>query len=190
MRKRLGASPMIIPMPAVLVATYNDDGTPNAMTAAWASACCHTPPCVGVAVRDSRKTFANIRARRAFTINIASADMAAEVDALGLVSGHKDPGKLARLGLATERAAVVDAPLIERCPIAVECRLVHALPLGTHTWFVGEVVEVQADERVFGAEGVVDLDALDPLAYVTSAGEYRGIGRALGRAYRIGKAKA
>jgi len=190
MRKRLGASPMIFPMPAVLVATYDDDGTPNAMTAGWASACCHTPPCLGVAVRDSRKTFANIRARRAFTVNIASADMAADVDYLGIVSGHQTPDKLARLGLATERAAIVDAPIIERCPISVECRLVHALPLGTHTWFVGEVVEVQADERVVTADGIVDLDALDPLAYATSAGEYRAIGRALGRAYRIGKGRA
>jgi flavin reductase (DIM6/NTAB) family NADH-FMN oxidoreductase RutF len=189
MKKRLGASPMIIPMPAVLVATYNDDGTANAMTAAWASACCHTPPCVGVAVRDSRKTYANIKARRAFTINVASADLAVEVDALGIVSGHKEPDKLAKLGLETERAAAVDAPIVTRCPIAVECRLVHALPLGTHTWFVGEVVEVQAEERVVGAEGIVDLDALDPLAYATSAGEYRGIGRALGRAYRIGKGR-
>jgi flavin reductase (DIM6/NTAB) family NADH-FMN oxidoreductase RutF len=190
MRKRLGASPMIIPMPAVLVATYNDDGTPNAMTAAWASACCHTPPCVGVAVRDSRKTFANIRARRAFTINIASAEMAVDVDYLGIVSGHQVKDKLERLGLATERAAVVDAPAVERCPISVECRLVHALPLGTHTWFVGEVVEVQADERVVTAEGIIDVDALDPLVYATSAGEYRGIGRAVGRAYRIGKGRA
>ena len=190
MRKRLGASPMIIPMPAVLVATYDDGGTPNAMTAAWTSACCHTPPCVGVAVRDSRKTFANIRARRAFTVNIASADMAIDVDYLGIVSGHQAPDKLARIGFATERAAVVDAPIIARCPINVECRLLHAISLGTHTWFVGEVVEVQADERVVTAEGVVDVDALDPLIYATSAGEYRGIGRDLGRAYRIGKARA
>jgi len=190
MRKRLGASPMIIPMPAVLVATYDDDGTPNAMTAAWTSACCHTPPCVGVAVRDSRKTFANIHARRAFTVNIASADMAVDVDYLGIVSGHQAPDKLARIGFATERAAVVDAPIIARCPINVECRLLHAISLGTHTWFVGEVVEVQADERVVTAEGVVELDALDPLIYATSVGEYRGIGRTLGRAYRIGKGRA
>ena len=190
MRRRLGPSPMIIPMPAVLVGSYNEDGTPNAMTAAWASACCHTPPCLGVAVRDSRKTFANIRAHRAFTINIASADLAAEVDHLGIVSGHQVKDKLARLGLNTSRASIADAPLIDACPISVECRLLQAVPLGTHTWFVGEVVEVHADEQVLSAEGVVDMDALDPLMYATSAGEYRGIGRALGRAYRIGKAMA
>jgi flavin reductase (DIM6/NTAB) family NADH-FMN oxidoreductase RutF len=190
MRKRLGASPMIFPMPAVLIATYNEDGTANAMTAGWASACCHTPPCLGVAVRDSRKTFANIRDRRAFTVNVASAEMAVDVDYLGIVSGHQVPDKLARLGLATERAAVVDAPVIARCPISAECRLLHAVHLGTHTWFVGEVVEVQAEERVLTAEGLVDLDALDPLTYATSAAEYRGIGRALGRAYRIGKGRA
>jgi flavin reductase (DIM6/NTAB) family NADH-FMN oxidoreductase RutF len=190
MRKRLGPSPIIVPMPAVLVGTYDDDGTPNAMTAGWAAACCHTPPCLGVAVRDSRLTFANIRARRAFTINIPSSDLAVEVDSLGLVSGHQEKGKLARLGLTTVRATIADAPLIECCPVNVECRLLHALPLGTHTWFVGEVVEVHADDQVLSAEGVLDIDALDPLIYATSAGEYRAIGRSLGRAYRIGKSKA
>jgi flavin reductase (DIM6/NTAB) family NADH-FMN oxidoreductase RutF len=190
MRKRLGPSPMIIPLPAVLVGTYDDDGTPNAMTAAWTSPCCHTPPCVGVAVRDSRRTFSNIRARRAFTLNVPSAKLAVEVDYLGIVSGHQEKEKLERLGMATSRASVADAPIIECCAVNIECRLLQAVSLGTHTWFVGEVVEVHADEQVLSAEGVVNVDALDPLCYATSAGEYRAVGRSLGRAYRIGKSKA
>jgi flavin reductase (DIM6/NTAB) family NADH-FMN oxidoreductase RutF len=178
---------MLLPMPAVLVGTYNGNGTPNAMTAAWVAACSHNPPCLGVAVRSSRLTFLNIGGRGAFTINVPGAGMAEQVDYLGLVSGKKVPDKLARAGLTTRRATLVDAPVIEGCRLAVECRLHSKLPLGSHTWFVGEVLEVQADEALVREDGTLDVTALDPLAYVTSEARYRRVGEDLGPAYEIGK---
>lgn len=187
MKKQLGAAPIIFPMPAVLVGTYDDDGTPNAMTAAWAAACCHQPPCVGVAVRESRLTFANIVARRAFTICVPDTALAREVDYLGIVSGKREPDKLARLGLTTTPCPSVDAPLIEQCPVVTECRLHGQLAIGSHTWFVGEVVDVHVEERLIGDDGKIDPTALDPLGYATSVGEYRALGGPLGRAYSIGK---
>jgi flavin reductase (DIM6/NTAB) family NADH-FMN oxidoreductase RutF len=187
MKKLLGPSPMLFPMPAVLIGTYDDDGTPNAMTAAWAAACSHKPPCLGVAVRSSRLTFVNIGARGAFTINVPGAELAADVDYLGLVSGRKVPDKLARAGLSTHRATLVDAPVIERCKVVAECRLHSRLELGSHTWFVGEVLEVQVEEELVGGDGKVIVDCLDPLAYVTSEAHYRRIGADLGAAYDIGK---
>jgi flavin reductase (DIM6/NTAB) family NADH-FMN oxidoreductase RutF len=188
MKLKLGASPVVFPLPAILVATYGDDGTPNAMTAAWAASCCHDPPCVGVAVRDKRLTYANIVARQAFTINVPSAGLAREVDYLGIVSGKRQPDKLARIGLQTERCPTADAPLISSCPIAVECRLYEQLRLGTHTWFVGRVIDVHVDAELVGEDGTIDVAALDPLAYATSAGQYHRLGEAIGRAYSIGKA--
>jgi flavin reductase (DIM6/NTAB) family NADH-FMN oxidoreductase RutF len=187
MKKKLGAGPVVLPLPAVLVATYDEDGTPNAMTAAWAASCCHEPPCVGVAVRHNRLTFANIEARRAFTINVPSTALAREVDYLGIVSGKRQPDKLARIGLETERCPNADAPLILACPIGVECELYKQLEIGTHTWFVGRVLEVHADERVLSDDGAIDVARLDPLAYATSAGAYHALGGSVGRAYRIGK---
>jgi flavin reductase (DIM6/NTAB) family NADH-FMN oxidoreductase RutF len=187
MKKLLGPSPMLFPMPAVLIATYNGNGTPNAMTAAWVAACSHKPPCLGVAVRSSRLTFLNIGGRGAFTVNVPGAELAAAVDYLGLVSGKKVPDKLSRAGLATRPASQVDAPIIEGCKVTVECRLHSKLVLGSHTWFVGEVLEVQVDEELVRVDGTVDVGRLDPLAYVTSETRYRRLGADLGAAYEIGK---
>jgi flavin reductase (DIM6/NTAB) family NADH-FMN oxidoreductase RutF len=175
-------------MPAVLVGTYGDDGTPNAMTAAWAAACCHQPPCVGVAIRQNRLTHANLVARRAFTICVPGTTLAPQVDYLGIVSGKREPDKLARLGLATVPCPTIEAPLIEACPVVTECRLHSQLEIGTHTWFVGEVVDVHVDAELVDADGKIDVTALDPLGYATSVGEYRALGGPLGRAYSIGKA--
>jgi len=187
MKKQLGASPVVFPLPAVLVATYGANDTPNAMTAAWAASCCHDPPCVGVAIRENRLTFANIEARGAFTLNVPDTRLAAEVDYLGIVSGKRQPDKLTRIGLETEPCPTADAPLISACPVAVECEVFKRLEIGTHTWFVGRVLEVHVDERVLADDGTIDVARLDPLAYATSAGAYHALGEPVGRAYRIGK---
>jgi flavin reductase (DIM6/NTAB) family NADH-FMN oxidoreductase RutF len=187
-KRRLGPLPMIFPMPALLVGTTNDDGTANAMTAAWAAICCQSPPCAGVAIRSSRLTFANVVARRAFTLNVPRADDAAAVDYLGIVSGREDPGKLARAGFETVPGAVVEAPILIECPVNVECRLRERLDLGTHTWFVGEIVEVHVDEACLDAGGKVELGALDPLVFTTSRRAYHRLGAAVGRAFDIGRA--
>jgi flavin reductase (DIM6/NTAB) family NADH-FMN oxidoreductase RutF len=187
MKKHLGPSPTLFPMPAVLIGTYNDDGTANAMTAAWAAACCHSPPCLGVAVRSNRLTFSNIRKRGAFTINIPRATLAKQVDYLGIVSGSHQPDKLERINMGTTSGAIVDAPIIDVCPVNVECRLYKSLELGTHTWFVGEVMEVQADGELVRGDGKIDVPSLDPLVYATSVGEYWSMGVSIGRSYEIGK---
>jgi flavin reductase (DIM6/NTAB) family NADH-FMN oxidoreductase RutF len=185
---RLGPKPMVFPLPALLVATYGEDGTPNAMTAAWAASCCHEPPCVGVAVRNSRLTYVNIQARGAFTLAIAPTRLAREVDYLGITSGKREPDKLARLGLDTAPCPTADAPLLLACPVNVECRLHSQLAIGTHTWFVGEVLDVHADEACLTDSGVIDVAALDPLAYATSTRQYHALGAPVGRAFHIGKA--
>ncbi len=187
MKKSLGPGPTLFPMPAVLVGTFNEDGTSNAMTAAWAAACCHAPPCIGVAVRDNRLTFANINRTGAFSINVPSAKLARQVDYLGIVSGARQPDKLSRLGLSTTDGEMANAPLLDACPVSVECRLYKSLELGTHTWFVGETLEVHVDEALVRDDGKIDVQSLDPLAYSTSVGEYWSMGTPLGRAYDIGK---
>mgnify|MGYP006295663799 CR=1 FL=1 len=186
-KRKLGAAPVLLPMPAVLVGTYCGDGTPNAMTAAWAAACCHKPPCLGVAVRKNRLTFANIGGRGAFTINVPDARLAEQVDALGIVSGKQKSDKLARFGLSASRSSAVDAPGIDDCPVIAECRLSGRLDLGSHTWFVGEVLEVRVDEAVLDPDGKIDVDRLDPLAYCTSERAYRRVGESLGAAYHLGE---
>lgn len=187
MKKRIGPKPMVFPMPAVLVGTYSEDRTPNAMTAAWAAACCLQPPCLGVAINRSRLTFDNIQRIGAFTINVPRTNQAAAVDFLGMVSGKKNPGKLADAGMETTAGSKVDAPIITSCPVNVECKLAGSLALGSHMWFAGEVMEIQVDEQYLLEDGKVDVDLLDPLLYITSLSEYRGIRGRVADAYSVGK---
>jgi flavin reductase (DIM6/NTAB) family NADH-FMN oxidoreductase RutF len=186
MKKQLPASPMLFPMPALLVGTYGEDGAPDAMTAAWAGACCHVPPCVGVAIRHNRLTFRNIDLKKAFTLNVPPTRLAAEVDYLGIVSGNDQPDKLARAGLEVSPGTKVDAPLVMGCPINLECRLVQKIVLGSHAWFVGEVVAVNVDEELVDAKGKIDVAALDPLVYCTSVTDYRSLGGRVAGAYDVG----
>ncbi len=187
MKKQLGPQALVFPMPALLVGTFAEDGTPGAMTAAWAGVCCQKPVCVGVAVRHNRLTFTNIERKKAFTLNTPRTSQVVEVDYLGIVSGAKEPGKLAIAGIETKAGERVDAPILVDCPVNLECRLVESVALGTHTWFVGEVLEAHVDEALLLENGVIDIEAFDPLVYVTSVSEYRGLGKPVGKAFSIGK---
>lgn len=187
MKKQLGPQPFVFPMPALLVGTFSKDGTPNAMTAAWTAVCCHKPICVGVAVRKNRLTYQNIERTGAFTLNMPSASQAKEVDYLGMVSGAKEPDKLATAGIESKTGDKVDAPILVNCPVNLECKLVGRMDLGSHTWFAGEVLEVHGDARIVKEDGTLDMEAFDPIVYVTSVSEYRALGQTVGKAYSIGK---
>jgi len=185
MKKKLGPKTFLFPMPALLVGTYNDDGTANAMTAAWTGICCFEPPCAGVAVRKPRLTYANIEKRKAFTLNVPSTSQASAVDYVGMVSGKTEPKKLDIAKLKVEKASKIDAPLIVSCPLNLECRLVSTTVLGSHAWFAGEILEVHVDEHCLKGNDI-DIFKLDPLIYITSVSKYHAIGKEVAQAYKIG----
>jgi len=187
MKKQLGSKPLLFPMPAVMVGTYCEDGNPDAMTAAWCAICCEKPVCAGVAVRKNRMTFANILQTKAFTLNVPSTSQTAEVDYVGIVSGNKEPEKLSMAKLDTSRSERVNAPIIDACPVNVECRLVDQMELGSHTWFAGEIMEVHVDEKYVLENGKLDVRGLDPLIYITSQSQYFSLGDPVADAYSIGK---
>ncbi len=186
MKKKLGPQPIILPMPALLVGTYSNNGTPNAMTAAWTSVCCHKPVCVGVAVRHNRLTFTNLQEKKAFTLNVPNTSQATEVDYLGIVSGAKEADKLAIAGIETVKGEKVDAPILTSCPVNLECRLIDRMDIGTHSWFVGEVLEVHVDEEFVQESGALDIPALDPMIYITSASQYHALGKPIAKAHSVG----
>jgi flavin reductase (DIM6/NTAB) family NADH-FMN oxidoreductase RutF len=187
-KKKLGKNQLVYPLPAVLVGTYNEDHTPNAMVAAWCSSCCNDPPSIGVAVHRKRLTYANIERSDCFTINVPSCDQVTAVDYIGITSGKTRRDKLCVAGLETSPATLVDAPLVDSCPICIECELIKHLPIGSHTWFVGEVMETHVAERVLREDGRPDPAAIDPLAYCTTVREYRRLGGVVAPAFETGKA--
>ena len=185
MKKSLGPRTIIYPTPALVIGTYDKNGKPNAMTAAWAGICCSKPPCVAVSVRKSRHTYDSIVERKAFTANVPSEKYVKQVDYFGIASGKKKD-KFADTHLTPVKSDLVDAPYIEEFPLILECRLVHTFELGMHTQFIGEIQDIKADEAILSSEGEPDIEKARPIIYAPENGRYYGIGMSLGKAFSIG----
>jgi flavin reductase (DIM6/NTAB) family NADH-FMN oxidoreductase RutF len=187
MKKSLGAKTILYPTPVMLVGTYDAEGKPNIMTAAWGGICCSSPPCVAVSLRKATYTYGNLVQQGGFTISIPSENHAVQADYCGMVSGKK-ADKFAEAGLTPARSALVNAPYIDEFPLVLECKLVHQIELGLHTLFVGEILDVKADEDVLDDKEVPDLEKLKPFLYAPEAKAYFGTGKRLGDAFSIGQA--
>ncbi len=186
MKKSLGPQTLVYPMPAFLVGTYDDAGKANIMTAAWGGICCSEPPLLAVSVRKARWTYAAVLARKAFTVSIPSAKLAARTDFAGIASG-RNTDKFAQLGLSAVRGEFVDAPYVEECPVALELALHSSLDLGSHTQFIGEIKDVKIDENCLAETGKPDINLVDPLIYDGGGREYRQVGGHVGHAFAGGK---
>jgi flavin reductase (DIM6/NTAB) family NADH-FMN oxidoreductase RutF len=186
MKQSLGAKTLVYPTPVFVVGTYDKDGKPNVMTASWGGICCSQPPCVAIALRRATYTHGNIVARKAFTLSIPSEDHVKEADYFGLVSG-RSVDKFAATGLTPVKSGLVDAPYVKEFPLIVECRLAHTFELGMHTQFVGEVLNVMAEEDVMAGAGLVDIKKVKPLSFAPDTQGYYGIGNFVGRAFSIGE---
>ncbi|MBA4417189.1 MAG: flavoredoxin [Syntrophus sp. (in: bacteria)] len=185
MKKSVGAKTILYPTPAVVVGTYDKMGKANVMTAAWAGVCCSDPPCIGVSLRKATYTYGCILERKAFTVNIASENFVKEVDYFGIASGKKDD-KFAKTGLTSVRSEVVDAPYIKEFPFALECILIHTIELGLHTQFIGQIMDIKADESVLTEKGIPDIEKVRPILYAPEIRKYFGIGKFLGAGFSIG----
>ncbi len=183
MKRSLGTGPLPLPAPVWVVGTYDQDGRPNVMTASWVGVCCSRPPCVAVSVRKTRYTYEAIVARRAFTINVPSRAHAKAVDYIGIASG-RDEDKLARAGLTAVASDLVDAPYVAEFPIVIECRLHETVEIGSHTQFIGEIVDIKVDEDMLGPNGRPDGGKLQLYVWLD---DYRAVGELVAEAFSVGK---
>ncbi|MFH1914023.1 MAG: flavin reductase family protein [Pseudomonadota bacterium] len=187
MKKSLGPATLAFPTPVWAVGSYDEDGRPNAMIAAWGGICCSQPPCLTVSVRPGRHTFAGIMRHKAFTVSVCPQSLAAEADFLGLVSGRKTD-KFAATGLTPIRGEHVDAPYIDEFPLVVECTLIHSYDLGAHTMMVGEIKDVKCDADKLLDDKHPDPAKVLPLIYAPGAGTYHGMGPVVAKGFSAGKA--
>ena len=184
MKKNFGAKAMCYPMPVFIIGTYNADGTPNAMNAAWGGISEETE--ITICVDNTHKTAENLLARRAFTVSMATAKMMAACDYVGIVSGTKEPDKFAKAGFHATKSDLVDAPLIDELPMALECEL---LSYDEETCrLVGRIVNVFVDESVLGENGKVDVAKLAPITYDPMNHHYLVLGEKVGQAFHDGTA--
>ncbi len=184
MRKNFGAKTMCYPMPVFIIGTYNADGTPNAMNAAWGGISEEAE--ISICVDSSHKTAENIMARKAFTVSMATADMMAACDYVGIVSGNKEPDKFAKAGFHATKSEFVDAPLIDELPMALECEVIS---YDENTCrLVGRIVNVSVDESILGENGKVDVTKLQPITYDSMNHDYLVLGEKVGNAFQDGTA--
>ena len=184
MRKNFGAKPFLFPQPVLVIATYGEDGTPDAMNAAWGSIADFDR--IAMYLSAGHKTVQNILARKAFTVSMADADHVAACDYVGVVSANDVPDKLARSGFHPVKSEFVDAPLIQELPIGVECKLIS---YNSETCrLVGEIVNVSVDERVLDEEGRVDAAKAAPITFDPFNNAYLKLGEKVGSAFHDGTA--
>ena len=182
MRKNFGAKPWTYPQPVFILATYDENGIPDAMNAAWGGISDDKE--LTMCISASHKTTANILARKAFTVSMATAEQVVACDYVGIESGKRVPDKLEKTGWHLTRSEFVDAPLVEELPMAVECRLVSYDPESCR--LVGEIVNVSADESVLDTDGKIDPDKLQPITFDPIHNVYRTLGQAVGHAFQDG----
>ena len=174
MKKALGPVTLAYPMPAFLVAAYDEEGKANIMTAAWGGICCSNPPCIAVSVRPERWTHKAIVARKAFTVCVPSAAQAAMVDFAGMVSGARED-KFSATGLTAVRSKVVDAPYVDECPLKGWFRIARGINnLGIESDCLNE-------------SGQPDMYRIDPLLYDGGQKQYCRVGEPLGKAFSLGR---
>lgn len=181
MRKNFGVKPMVYPMPVFIIGTYDENGVPNAMNAAWGGISEEDE--ISICISAGHKTTANILKNGAFTVSMATADFVAECDYVGIASGNKEPNKLQKCGLHTVKSELVNAPIIEELPMCVECKL-KSYDENTCR-LVGEIVNVSADESVL-TDGKIDSAKLRPITYDSANHTYRVLGDIVGKAFSDG----
>ena len=182
MRKNFGVKNWLYPMPVFIVGTYDENGNPNAMNAAWGGI--YDTNLVMVCLADEHKTTENIVNNRAFTVSFATAPNVVACDYVGIVSANDVPDKFARAGFTATKSQFVNAPIIDQLPMTVECKLHKFTEDGM---CIGEIVNISADESILDENGMVDAKKLDPIVYDSVSHAYWNFGRKVGQAFSDGK---
>ena len=185
MKKDLGALPALYPMPVLIVAAYDENGTPNAMNAAWGTICDMDK--IALIIDEDHKTVKNIRATGAFTVALADRAHMAEADYLGIATGNKLADKFAKSGLTAARSDRVNAPVIDQFPLTMECELAEIVQTENLHAVVGKIVNVKAEETVLDEKGKVDPEKLNAIIFDQFRSGYYISGERVGKAWNAGK---
>ena len=183
MRTKLNITEGIFPMPVLMIATYNEDGTVNVMNAAWGTM--QERNVVALNLTETHKTVINIKKRGAFTVSIADAAHVVEADYFGVESGNKVADKFARSGLTASKAENVDAPVINEFPLCLECEFIEYQDNEYGCGVIGRVVNVTADESVIN-NGKVDMSLVNAIAFDPYTHGYYKVAERVGDAFKDG----
>lgn len=180
MRKNFGVKSWVYPQPVLIIGTYDADGKPDAMNAAWGGQyeANKVVLCLG-----KHRTTDNIRLKGAFTVSFATASQVVASDYVGIVSANDTPDKMEKSGFTTTKSEFVDAPLINELPLALECKFIKFNEDGN---VIGEIVNVSADESILNEGGGIDAGKLDAIIFDPANAAYLRLGEKVGNAFAVG----
>lgn len=182
----LPAQTILLPSPVLIIGTYNPDGKPNIMNAAWGGIVSSKPPSISISLREATLSYHNIKQTQAFTVNIPSEKYFKEADFVGIISG-RDCDKFKETRLTPEKSKLINAPIVKEFPYALECKLVKQIDLGSHTMFIGEIIGMIADNVVLNSNQLPDIEKVRPMLWGSFGSmAYYNIGNKLGDAFSIG----
>lgn len=181
----LGVIPVIFPTPVLLIGTYNDDGSVDVMTVAWAVMSASN--IAEVNILENHRTTENIKKRKAFTLAVATVETMAESDYFGIVSAAKAPDKFERSGFHATKSQYVDAPIIEEYPLTMECQLKSIEDGPEEMRILGTVLNVTAEESLLNEKGKVDPSKLHAIVWDNFQNGYYAVGEKVGQSFNIGK---
>lgn len=185
MRKDLGSQPALFPMPVLMVAAYDENGTVQVMNAAWGMISAMDK--VALFIDEDHATTKAIRQTKAFTVSLADRDHMDVADFFGIATGNKMADKFARSGYHAEKSAHVNAPVITEFPVTMECELAEITETENLHAVVGKIVNVSADEKVLSDNGKVDPQKLNALVFDQFQSGYYVATEKVGRAWNAGK---
>ena len=183
MRKNIKTTEGIFPMPVLMIATYNEDGTVDVMNVAWGMMLDRDQ--VALNLTETHKTVKNIKERKAFTVSIADAKHVKEADYLGMVSGNNTPDKFEKSGLSFTKSEKVDAPIINEFPICMECEFIEYQSNEYGCGVIGKIVNVSAEENIM-TDGSVDITKLEAIAFDPYTHGYYKVTERVGNAFKDG----
>ena len=182
MRKDLKIVPAIFPMPVLMIATYNEDGSVDVMNAAWGMAYDYTQ--IKLNISEGHKTAKNIKRTGCFTVSLADKDHIVESDYLGIVSGNNVKDKFEKTGMHAIKSEHVNAPIIEEYPICMECK---AVEIDGEYGVLGEIVNLSIDEKYLDENGKPDIAKMNTIAYAPLTHGYYEVTKKVGQAFSDGK---
>lgn len=180
MKKNFGAKPFLFPQPVMIIGTYDENGKPNAMNAAWGGIVGMDEIIIDL---SAHKTTDNILLNKAFTVSVADVEHLIACDYVGIVSANNEPKKMEKAGFTTEKSKFVNAPVICELPLVLECELIKVL----EGKIIGKIINVGADEAILGADGEISLEKFSPITYDTVHHGYYRLGERVGNAFSDGK---
>lgn len=182
MRKNFGAKPMIYPMPVLIIGTYDENGVPDAMNAAWGGISEEKE--ISICVSEDHKTTKNILKSGCFTVSIPDVKNTVAADYVGIVSGNDTDDKIKKAGWTHMKSELINAPVFNELPFTLECRLISYDSESCR--LVGEILNVSADENIL-TDGKIDLQKFSPITYDPANHDYVALGEKVGKAFCDGK---